>query len=651
MKSFLGEIFFMFLKFRLKYNHFLFLILLCFTLLNQPIFSQQPNAINYFNKAQQLIHEYNYFEATTELRKALKINPYYFEAQVLLGDCYFQLKNYATAWDIYIQAQSLNQDNVLLLNKLAKTKIALSDKQSNAIGALYYLKKAFALAPRNPDVISTFGYYYYILGDYSKAMEYYQKLGDHANNLEIYLNKAKVYEQWGDTVNWFQELKNAEAISSNNYDVALQLGRYFHFQKNINSAIEYLSMAQSINPQETAALMEIIQIYIDQKNFQEAIPQINKLIQKDPTNPEFYYLLGVCYEFLGEYDRSLDILQQGLQYDFGNEFLRTKAEEIAIFQTSISSDQRKNLSQYYNNLLSEHISPALSMNMISLLKRSLRIHPLSLNLRMQLANFYRQHGFVYEYLRVLKSGLLIEPNNQKLKDNYELNQKFISTTLEAKENIPAFSSLELHPVLMIGDVINQGSKYPFFEENLKELVVESLNYSNRLSAFIKNRDISKNKIPDFEIRLIISCNQSSVNLKADLIYLKTNAIYKSYHIREYGNNKLKNAVNSLRDQILKEASIIGKILKINENSAIINIGAMQGLQKNDKVLILKDNHFSIGVLYPSSKDFLSTMAIASGTVVNIGENIAKILFKPLDSIVFNMVQENLNVLVLKKDLK
>jgi tetratricopeptide (TPR) repeat protein len=637
----------------LKYNKILLTLLLCllFPLKYSPLNAQEVSALDYYKQAQKLANDYQYFEATTILRRALALNPYFFNAKLLLGDCYFMLKNYSTAWDIYIDAQSAEPDNVALLNKLAKTKIAMAQTPDETLAALFYLKKAYSLAPRDPDVVATFGSYYYDLGEYQKAMEYYQKLGEKSNNVEIYLNKAKVYEKWGDSANWFKELKNAETITSNNYQVALELGNYFYAEKNYDSALEYYNLAQSLNPDDVEGLLRLVKLYIEQKNFEKAIPEISRLIEKDKSNAEFYYLLGVCYEALGQFDRAIDVLTEGLKFDFGNEFLRTKAEEIAVHHLPINSITRKQLASYYESILPQGPISTLKDNTVNLLKRSLRVNPLSLNTRLMLANLYRQNGFLYEYLRILQSGLFIDPNNQKLKDDYRLNQKFKNMTLEFKEQVPPFSLVKLKPIYMVGDVINDGASYPFFSQELRELVLESLNNTKRLNAFLKNGS-EKNKIPNFEIRFLIHTQKNKLNLKVDIIFIKTGAVYKSYNITEYGNSKLFNAISTLRDSMLKESSVIGKITRIRGNEAIINIGASQGLKKGDQILILGDDNLSAGVLYQNKDSLLSVpSSIATGTVTHIGENIAKMTFKPLGSIIFNMVQENQDILFMKNNKK
>jgi len=78
----------------------------------------------------------------------------------------------------------------------------------------------------------------------------------------------------------------------------LMLFVYFYFQKNIFSRCRhYIDMDESGDPIFDRFRLKML---VADKEFDDAVPLLNKLLDKFPTNPELFYLAGEMYDKAGE---------------------------------------------------------------------------------------------------------------------------------------------------------------------------------------------------------------------------------------------------------------------------------------------------------------------------------------------------------------
>jgi cytochrome c-type biogenesis protein CcmH/NrfG len=89
----------------------------------------------------------------------------------LLGNIYFEKKDYARAERSYLAALSLAPENAEALNNLAWLYATARDPACiNAAKALLFARKAAALDPR-PHILDTLAESYFINGDFRNALD------------------------------------------------------------------------------------------------------------------------------------------------------------------------------------------------------------------------------------------------------------------------------------------------------------------------------------------------------------------------------------------------------------------------------------------------------------------------------------------------
>ncbi len=610
------------------------------------------SALQWYKKGQKAFTNMEYYEAADLFKKAIHKNPYYKEAYAGAGKSYFNMGNFLESRKFYHKALFYDPDNINYMLKLAEIRIKLAHTPKEYLGAEYYLNKAYRKEPRNVHVLMAYGEYYYKLKKYEKALNFFEKAKRSKNHFLAYLKLAKIYLVWKNYEKANEYLMQAENLNSMDYRTTFEIAKFYLETKKIEKAKRYFELTIKFNPIFREGLFKIIEFYIKTEDYIEAIKKVNQLLKIEPENPILYYDLAICYEKLKRYEESINFLLAGQKYDFSDELLRIKAEEIAVRNLGVGHFLRKKLATHY--LLKGRIAYEKNQIDLSILyyKRGLRINPKSLKFRQNLAQIYRERNWVDLFLKTLKAGLYAHDNNQNLKDLISLNQKFLWETLSYKHKIDQYNVQGTYPIILINKVIaDYNTRHFRFEKEMKELLIQGL--INRFSVNVKeiksaNSHYLKKK-GTLLLRLHFYEDDRKIELKAELISVKTGNIFKKYLVRRYGNNRLINAILYLSNKISEHTLPFGKILHIDDDEAIINVGKLHRIKPKDRFIILKnkdaiDDYFSSNV-------FKQQFIIGEAEILKVDERIALVKLYKSNKVVFNLININDIVMVKKIDQK
>lgn len=208
------------------------------------------------------------------LERAIALDPNNNEARLKLAELYFHLRMFQdcnNTLDAALEHEKFNPKAHLIRGFCLK-------EMQDTVGAM----RMFQLCiDQNPTEIRAFlelGYYYQQKLD-PIAINYYQNaLQADPNNIEINFNLAKILQDLG------ERDKNTEQIEQ---------------------AVEQYKIVLKLKADHIPALNNLGYIYmVDQDKYDEAIALFNRAISAEPNCVEAYCNLGVCYECMGEYDKS-----------------------------------------------------------------------------------------------------------------------------------------------------------------------------------------------------------------------------------------------------------------------------------------------------------------------------------------------------------
>ncbi|MCW8886850.1 MAG: PEP-CTERM system TPR-repeat protein PrsT, partial [Motiliproteus sp.] len=111
------------------------------------------------------------------LEKHSKSYPEDINGLILLAGHYLKTKKFDRAVDIYIELLELQPENPVVWNNLASIFLKQGDKR-----ALEYARKAYELAPNQPEIVDTLGWILVLEGDQLEGIELLQKATSAAKN-------------------------------------------------------------------------------------------------------------------------------------------------------------------------------------------------------------------------------------------------------------------------------------------------------------------------------------------------------------------------------------------------------------------------------------------------------------------------------------
>lgn len=213
-----------------------------------------PAEIEY-QSAEQYMKSESYYEAIDHLRKAVKLDPEYFSAYVMLGNALGKIKKFKESNEAY--------------------------------------KKAEKLEPGNTNVVGALGNNYLQLGKLDEAEKYF-KILTAQDSLDYYGNVrlgfiARQRENWDEAADYFRR-----ALKAKPDDVVVMgtIASVYGEKGDADKQIEYLKMAMEAEPDNYTMLKKLASAYFASKRYEEAVPLYEKLVEVYPDLAAFHKRLG-----------------------------------------------------------------------------------------------------------------------------------------------------------------------------------------------------------------------------------------------------------------------------------------------------------------------------------------------------------------------
>lgn len=278
----------------------------------------------------------NYDDALVSVRTVLRDNPDSTRALELLGQAYDAIGSRELAIESYIKAFRLNPGAAANTNRLAKNLVS----QRNFTRADEVLLESIASGNRNLETIQLLTQVKLALGQWDKAELLSKELqnveGQEALSQQVLgiALQAKDDQQAsiaafkrahelaptsaqpiaaivrshlrnGKTENARRFLESVISVDSDNVSAIILLARLSQHEKNVSGAIEQYNKLIKINPQADIAYHNLAEIYISQKNLDNAERVTKQGLEALPDLPLLKVDLAVIHEMKGEIDKAI----------------------------------------------------------------------------------------------------------------------------------------------------------------------------------------------------------------------------------------------------------------------------------------------------------------------------------------------------------
>jgi tetratricopeptide (TPR) repeat protein len=100
-----------------------------------------------------------------------------------------------------------------------------------------------------------------------------------------------------------------------NINVAKEIGKYYHNKKQWDKAIYYYQLTLKNNSGEDLETnLLLLQAYVESKQFDLVAKKASELMEKYPTQPQFYYFAGMANNQLQQFKKAKEMLEMGLDF-------------------------------------------------------------------------------------------------------------------------------------------------------------------------------------------------------------------------------------------------------------------------------------------------------------------------------------------------
>ena len=184
-------------------------------------------------------------------------------------------------------------------------------------------------------------------GDIRSAIDTYnQIIQSNADNDKARFYLAQLYYENGDYSNSENQYLYLYNRNSDDIRVITNLGRLYEQTNNLDKAIGYYNQALIIDENMSIVYRNLARTFLkkfkieDQKeHIEKSIHALNKSIKLEPSNPEPYFELGRIYYLLKEKDKAVEYYNKALSMDIPDDFKNADEFRLAAkyFLSSINN--------------------------------------------------------------------------------------------------------------------------------------------------------------------------------------------------------------------------------------------------------------------------------------------------------------------------
>lgn len=270
-------------------------------------------------------------------REALKINPNCAKCYMHIARAYVMKKDSTKGMELLDKANSMDPADADIYSLRSDLKAL----QGNYVGALLDVNKAIKAEPLFAPYYLQRGLLNLMNGYYDPAIfDYTKAIVLDTNNYNAWLQRGKAYyakQQYNESINdiskAIEKNSNDATLYSNRGDVYKITGRYKESIADFTKAIE-------INPDDYYSYYYRADNKLSIEDVEGACDDLNKgyailenkfpgssfkqnfefylMNRCDTTRPGYYYQKGMGYNMLGEYEKTIDICNRGLEKFPGN---------------------------------------------------------------------------------------------------------------------------------------------------------------------------------------------------------------------------------------------------------------------------------------------------------------------------------------------
>lgn len=183
--------------------------------------------------------------------------------------------------------------------------------------ALKIYDNALDVTPNNPDILNELAQYYYNNHQDDKAKALYKRVIQNPafklSGKRHILNKFKRLVEFNNALYGFTKSIMNLAADLHPYDpsINLMVADFIYDSRNYKESIHYYQKVVDSKPSDYNAWMQLVLSYYNVSEYDKMIEKSAEALGLFPTQPSFYLYNGIARVQLGQYDKAIEILEEG----------------------------------------------------------------------------------------------------------------------------------------------------------------------------------------------------------------------------------------------------------------------------------------------------------------------------------------------------
>ncbi len=587
------------------------------------------SALTLYNQGKASQSREDWYSATEYYLEALAINPAYGEAWLSLAECSYELDQYDLSLS-YAEKASLYIKNRASIPNLKGFSLI-------GLGRLDEARQVFleTLAHQPNNIDARFGLAQLDLfnGKFTGAENYFlDALKRESSNKKALISLALIADEMGDIAKAQNYIKQAIRYHDDRADVFYFAGYVSAKANELQDAEQYLRTAIELNPNYMDAYKLLADILFVDGRYSVAIDVCDYIISQERDSPEAWFIKGLANKELGLTEEALSSWEIGLREDPQDEIMRSAFELLIHEKTQIEDPRRGKWADYHLKKAEIAQEKYLANTALYEYQRTLRLDPLNITARLELANILLQDGYSESFLSQLQFLQVQGLSTRTVEDSIEAYESALSNTLPQKWDIDPFYldktrwSMAIYhfeqPISLYHQnavSITAGMLADIFNSSQ---TVQAIPSAQPVRSYAEAFRLSRENGYDYFALLDVSEGERDIRVTLDLYVAATGTEAFSWEVYRTGNDRFASVLQKLRSDISMTLPQKGTIIDRRGTSVLIDIGRRDGGEVDQVYEIYKEDYIGImdngvGLKY-SESEMLGTI-----TLTEVGEDISQ----------------------------
>lgn len=305
----------------------------------------------YFNLAVSLGACGKYAEASEAYRKVLQLNPQCKEAFYGLGNLYWEQNNLDDAAENFAQALKLDANYLEAQTNLAEVKNDIEQLQK--------------IAANNPTALYYLGRRAFNARDFTAAKKYLLQSDALLESDEIKSVLGETLSELGEKESALKLFYKAESINPHNFTALVNIADLEAENKNFDIAETYYKKAIAVDSADLRAHANYAEMLNRCHRTLEALEEYRQAVIISPQTPELSYNLSLILKSLEEYEQALDLMFHAFYLAPQHaDWSLNIAETLVLLNDNAPEKAKKICENWYkkmpDNLVAQHLWAAIN---------------------------------------------------------------------------------------------------------------------------------------------------------------------------------------------------------------------------------------------------------------------------------------------------